>query len=66
MQKVVGYFETDTGEVHESVTNESGNYTFPDLQPGTYTVTVEAKGFKRYAAKHRPAQQLLHACRPDA
>jgi hypothetical protein len=36
-----------TGAVHESVTNESGNYSFPDLQPGTYAVSAEAKGFKR-------------------
>jgi len=36
-----------TGAIHQSVTNESGNYTFPDLQPGTYSVTVEAKGFKK-------------------
>jgi hypothetical protein len=39
--------EAATGAIHESVTNESGNYTFPDLQPGPYTVTVEAKGFKK-------------------
>src|SRR5882757_11398175 len=39
--------EVGTGAIHESVTNESGNYTFPDLQPGTYSVTVEAKGFKK-------------------
>ena len=39
--------ETATATVHESVTNESGNYTFPDLPPGQYTVTVEATGFKR-------------------
>jgi hypothetical protein len=37
----------ETGAVHESVTNESGNYSFPDLQPGTYTVSAEANGFKR-------------------
>ena len=36
-----------TGALHESVTNESGNYTFPDLQPGTYSVSVESKGFKK-------------------
>lgn len=36
-----------TGAVHDSVTNESGNYSFPDLQPGTYTVSAEATGFKR-------------------
>ena len=39
--------EASTGLVHEAITNSSGNYTFPDLQPGTYTVSVEAAGFKR-------------------
>ena len=39
--------ETATGALHESVTNESGNFTFPDLPPGIYTVTVVAKGFKK-------------------
>jgi hypothetical protein len=39
--------EATTGALHQSATNESGNYTFPDLQPGPYTVTIEAKGFKR-------------------
>jgi hypothetical protein len=36
-----------TSEIHLSATNESGNFTFPDLQPGPYTLTVEAKGFKK-------------------
>ena len=39
--------ETSTGAMHESITNDSGNYTFPDIQPGRYTVTVEANGFKK-------------------
>ena len=39
--------EAKTGAVHESVSNGSGNYTFPDLKPGTYVVTAEAKGFKK-------------------
>ncbi|HEY2468521.1 MAG TPA: carboxypeptidase-like regulatory domain-containing protein [Terracidiphilus sp.] len=39
--------ETSTGVSHESVTNESGNYTFPDMPPGSYRVTVESKGFKK-------------------
>src|SRR5579871_5094978 len=39
--------ETSTGAAHASATNESGNYTFPDLPPGTYSVTVEASGFKK-------------------
>ena len=33
--------------VHNAVTNESGNFTEPDLPPGTYTVTVLAPGFKK-------------------
>ena len=39
--------ETNTGISHASQTNESGNYVFPDLPPGTYTVTAEQSGFKR-------------------
>jgi hypothetical protein len=39
--------ETNTGISHASQTNDSGNYVFPDLPPGTYTVTAEQTGFKR-------------------
>jgi len=39
--------ETNTGISHTSQTNDSGNYVFPDLPPGTYTVTAEQPGFKR-------------------
>ncbi len=39
--------ESSTGIAHAGVTNESGNFTFPDLTPGTYTVSVESKGFKK-------------------
>jgi hypothetical protein len=39
--------EVATSATHVSSTNESGNYTFPGLQPGPYSVTVEAKGFKK-------------------
>lgn len=39
--------ETNTSITHASQTNESGNYVFPDLPPGTYTVTAEQTGFKR-------------------
>ncbi len=36
-----------TGAVTESVTNETGNYQFPLLNPGEYEVTVEMTGFKK-------------------
>src|SRR5882724_11975166 len=39
--------ETKTGITRTSPTNDSGNYVFPDLPPGTYTVTAEQSGFKR-------------------
>ncbi len=39
----------DTGGVThlESATNEEGVFIFPVIQPGVYTVTIEASGFKR-------------------
>jgi hypothetical protein len=39
--------QTSTGAIHESTTNESGNYTIPDLPPGPYSVAVESPGFKK-------------------
>jgi hypothetical protein len=37
---------TDTREVRSLVTRESGDITFASLQPGRYTMRVEAPGFK--------------------
>ena len=51
--------QANTGVVHETVSNESGNYTFPDLQPGTYTVTVEAGGFKK--STHQNVDVLVNS-----
>lgn len=31
-----------------TVTNDAGQYAFPSLQPGTYTVKAEVQGFKPY------------------
>jgi hypothetical protein len=45
----VAITETNTGISHASETNDSGNYVFPDLPPGTYKVTAEQTGFKRAA-----------------
>jgi hypothetical protein len=39
--------EVATGSTHQTVTNESGNYTIPDLPPGTYSVVAESPGFKK-------------------
>jgi hypothetical protein len=36
-----------TGVSSKSLANESGNYVFPNLQPGTYTVACEAVGFRK-------------------
>jgi len=38
---------TDQSVSHASVSNESGNFTEPNLPPGTYSVTVVAPGFKK-------------------
>jgi hypothetical protein len=39
--------EAGTGAIHEAQTNSSGNYTFPDLAPGRYTVIASATSFKK-------------------
>ena len=39
--------QAETGAIRETATNESGNYTMPDLPPGTYVVTIAATGFKK-------------------
>jgi len=38
--------EDSTGREARAVSNSDGEYVFLALQPGTYTVTVKAKGFK--------------------
>lgn len=37
---------TQTNISRNMVTNESGNYAFPNVEPGTYRVSVELKGFR--------------------
>src|SRR6201988_2428549 len=37
----------DTGAERSAVTNSSGAFDFPALLPGKYTVSVDAKGFKK-------------------
>jgi hypothetical protein len=44
----VGATNLDTGVRFTSVTNRTGDYMFPLLVPGTYSITVENPGFKTY------------------
>jgi hypothetical protein len=49
--------ETATNVSRTGVTNNSGNYTFPNLPPGSYSVTVEVQGFKKET--HRNVEVLV-------
>ena len=44
--------EDATGLSYETSTGATGDYIRPALKPGTYTVTAEAKGFRRVAQKN--------------
>ena len=37
---------TTTNEEHQATTDSAGRYSFVFVEPGVYTVTAEAKGFK--------------------
>lgn len=41
----------DKGFTTTTTTNAQGGYSFPLVEPGNYTVTVNASGFKQYLAK---------------
>ena len=43
--------EAATGVSSSTVTNGQGQYSFPALNPSTYTLTVEAPGFKKLEKK---------------
>ncbi|HKF21286.1 MAG TPA: TonB-dependent receptor, partial [Candidatus Angelobacter sp.] len=40
----------ETGVVYNAVTTTTGNYSFPSLAPGSYTITVRQTGFRTYTA----------------
>ncbi|MGA2169461.1 MAG: carboxypeptidase-like regulatory domain-containing protein, partial [Terracidiphilus sp.] len=41
-----------TNITNDTITGPQGFYTFPNLNPGQYRVTVEAKGFKKLISTH--------------
>ncbi|MGC9198176.1 MAG: carboxypeptidase regulatory-like domain-containing protein [Acidobacteriaceae bacterium] len=45
-----------TNIVTKTTTGAQGFYTFPNLDPGEYSVAVEAKGFKRVVSAHNLIQ----------
>ncbi|HEV3513345.1 MAG TPA: carboxypeptidase-like regulatory domain-containing protein, partial [Candidatus Sulfotelmatobacter sp.] len=47
--------DVQRGASRTVTTDQSGNYSVPDLQPGDYKIHVEAKGFK---AVERPSVQI--------
>jgi hypothetical protein len=51
--------EVDTKAVREEQTNESGRFLFSELNPGTYTVTVEARSFATVTSQ-RVAVEVGH------
>ena len=44
--------EVATNLTYEATTNSTGEYVRPALKPGIYTVTAEAKGFRRVAQEN--------------
>lgn len=44
--------EQNTGVSGSGQTNEGGDYTFPDLPLGQYTVTTQVTGFKAEIRRH--------------
>ena len=50
---------TGTGVVKTATTDDRGAYSFVDLQPGVYTVTIKAAGFQPVA--HKNAQVVSNA-----
>ncbi len=40
--------EKSTSIARTTTTNSSGQFNFPSLRPGTYTISVQATGFKQY------------------
>ncbi len=59
----VDLLNQDTGVLTTSTVRSTGDFTFADVQPGTFTVVVKATGFKefRQVDLHLSASQVLSA-----
>jgi hypothetical protein len=55
----------ETGAAHDAVTDATGAYRFPTVQPGTYVVTVQLTGFRTFTREHVPVT-LNNVTRVDA
>ena len=52
-----GHQPADTDSAHVTVTDGTGYYTFPNLQPGRYDVSAELEGFKKAVQSRRAARR---------
>ena len=52
-----------TGAKFDTVTSTAGLFSFPNLLAGSYTVTVELSGFKKFVRKNVPvsANQVIES-----
>ncbi|HEY6969025.1 MAG TPA: TonB-dependent receptor, partial [Candidatus Angelobacter sp.] len=41
-----------TGVSYDVITSSSGTYSIPSLTPGSYTITITAKGFETFTTQH--------------
>src|SRR6266571_9488546 len=48
----VGLVGERTGAARQTVSNEQGSFTFPELDPGVYTLTVNKGGFKKLTERN--------------
>ena len=44
--------QTATNALSQTSSNEAGQYTVPNLPPGSYEITVETQGFKKLVRKN--------------
>jgi hypothetical protein len=52
--------EQATGVQTKATTNKSGEYTLSFLKPGTYTITIDAKGFNQYIQRDLQLSSIDH------